>query len=621
MIPPPNVTGTLHLGHALTLAVEDCITRWHRMNGKTVLWNPGCDHAGIATQVVVEKRLKKERGVTRHQLGREAFVEEVWKWKNEKSDTIYNQFRAMGASVDWDRAAFTMDPKLYKAVQTAFIRFHKDGTIFRSNRLVNWSCALQSAISNIEVDQKELEGRTLLAVPGYAEKVEFGVIVSFSYKLEDGRSITVATTRIETMLGDVAVAVHPMDERYSDFVGKKLVHPFIPDREMTIIADDYVKMDFGTGAVKITPAHDHNDNDMGKRHSLAQINIFDDNGLVVGTGTKYDGMKRFDVRKQITEDLKEIGQYVGTEDNAMVVPMCSRSKDIIEPLLKPQWYVDTQVMAKRACDVVTNKELKIIPESHEKTWFRWLEDARPWCISRQLWWGHRIPAYKATLSGEHKSFDKEEDYWVCGITEEEALAAAVEKFECGKDQITLEQDPDVLDTWFSSALFPFSAFGWPDENPELSRFFPGELLETGHDILFFWVARMVMFSLSLCDKLPFKEVYLHAMVRDAHGRKMSKSLGNVIDPRDVINGVTLKDLQATLLSGNLDAKEIKKAQDGQAADYPDGIPECGTDALRFALCSYTSQGRDINLDVKRVEGYRKFCNKLWNAIRLVLLVF
>jgi valyl-tRNA synthetase len=319
--------------------------------------------------------------------------------------------------------------------------------------------------------------------------------------------------------------------------------------------------------------------------------------------------------------LKEIGQYVGTEDNAMVVPMCSRSKDIIEPLLKPQWYVDTQVMAKRACDVVTNKELKIIPESHEKTWFRWLEDARPWCISRQLWWGHRIPAYKATLSEEHKSFDKEEDYWVCGITEEEALASAVEKFECGKDQITLEQDPDVLDTWFSSALVPFSAFGWPDENPEPSRFFPGELLETGHDILFFWVARMVMFSLSLCDKLPFKEVYLHAMVRDAHGRKMSKSLGNVIDPRDVINGVTLKDLQATLLSGNLDAKEIKKAQDGQAADYPDGIPECGTDALRFALCSYTSQGRDINLDVKRVEGYRKFCNKLWNAIRLVFIVF
>ena len=321
----------------------------------------------------------------------------MWKWKNKNGDTIYDQIRSLGASVDWDRAAFTMDPKLYKAVQTAFIKMHDNGTIFRSNRLVNWSCSLQSAISNIEVDNKELEGRTFLPVPGYADKVEFGVLVSFSYKLADGRSLTVATTRIETMLGDVAVAVHPDDERYKSFVGQTIVHPFIPERKMVVVADDYVKMDFGSGAVKITPAHDHNDYEMGKRHDLAQINIFDDHGLVQGTGTKYDGMKRFDVRKLIIEDLKAIGQYVGVEDNPMIVPVCSRSKDIIEPLLKPQWYVDCEDMAAKSVEVVRNGKLKIIPNSHEKTWYHWLENSRPWCISRQLWWGHRIPAYKVRV--------------------------------------------------------------------------------------------------------------------------------------------------------------------------------------------------------------------------------
>jgi len=615
MIPPPNVTGTLHLGHGLTLSVQDAIVRWHRMNGKTTLWNPGCDHAGIATQVVVEKKLKREKGLSRHDLGREAFVDEIWKWRNEKGDNIYNQVRKMGASVDWDRAAFTMDPKLYRAVQTAFCRMHERGVIYRSNRLVNWSCALQSAISNIEVDSKDLEGRTLLSVPGYADKIEFGVIVSFSYKLASGAGeIIVATTRIETMLGDVAIAVHPEDKRYAALVGQKCKHPFIPSRELIIVADDYVKMDFGTGAVKITPAHDQNDYELGQRHKLEQISIFDEYGAVCDTGTKYDGMKRFDVRKVIIEDLKQINQYVDSVDNAMIVPMCSRSKDIIEPMLKPQWYVDVTDMAKRACDVVTNGEVKIIPKDHEKTWYRWLEDSRPWCISRQLWWGHRIPAYFAAVDGAHKESANKDDYWIVAMTPEEAKAKAAAKFGVAESKITLEQDPDVLDTWFSSALYPFSAFGWPDKTPELERFYPGHLLETGHDILFFWVARMVMFSLDLENKVPFKEIYLHAMVRDAHGRKMSKSLGNVIDPLQVINGISIEKLQASLLGGNLDDKEIKKAQAGQAADYPEGIPECGTDALRFGLCAYTAQGRDINLDVKRIEGYRKFCNKLWNAI-------
>ena len=506
MIPPPNVTGTLHLGHALTLSVEDCIVRYNRMLGKTTLWNPGCDHAGIATQVVVEKRLKKEKNLSRHDLGREAFVDEIWKWKNEKGGSIYDQIRKMGASVDWDRAAFTMDPKLARAVKAAFISQYNRGVIFRSNRLVNWSCALQSAISNIEVDSKELEGRTELPVPGYPEKVEFGVIVSFSYKLEDGSGeIIVATTRIETMLGDVAIAVHPDDKRYSHLVGKHCLHPFVPNRKLIIVADDYVKMDFGTGAVKITPAHDQNDYDIGQRHDLKQISIFDDLGFVANTGTKFDGMKRFEARKAVEEELKTIGQYVEKKDNPMIVPVCSRSKDIIEPMLKPQWYVDTKDMAARACDVVKNNEVKIIPKDHEKTWFRWLEDSRPWCISRQLWWGHRIPAYFAKVQGDHKSFENDNEYWIVAEDEAAAIKQAAKKFETNEDKISVEQDPDVLDTWYSSALYPMSAFGWPEKNPELDRFYPGHLLETGHDILFFWVARMVMFSLDLNDKIPFDE--------------------------------------------------------------------------------------------------------------------
>ncbi|XP_027145509.1 valine--tRNA ligase [Larimichthys crocea] len=619
-IPPPNVTGSLHLGHALTNAIQDTLTRWHRMRGETTLWNPGCDHAGIATQVVVEKKLMRERGISRHDLGREKFIQEVWKWKNEKGDRIYHQLKKLGSSLDWDRACFTMDSKLSYAVQEAFIRMHDEGVIYRSKRLVNWSCSLNSAISDIEVDKKELTGRTLLPVPGYKEKVEFGVLVSFAYKVDGSdEEVIVATTRIETMLGDTAVAVHPADSRYQHLKGKMVLHPFC-DRKMPIVFDDFVDMSFGTGAVKITPAHDHNDYEVGERHNLPFINILDENGLLINVPPPFLGMKRFEARKAVLQALKDRGQFKEIKDNPMVVPVCSRSKDIVEPLMKPQWYVSCTDMGKQAADAVREGRLKIIPDHHLKTWFNWMDNIRDWCISRQLWWGHRIPAYFVTVSDASVKPGEDMDghYWVSGRTEDEAREKAAKRFNVSADKITLRQDEDVLDTWFSSGIFPFSIFGWPNETQDLNVFYPGTLLETGHDILFFWVARMVMMGLKLTGKLPFKEVYLHAVVRDAHGRKMSKSLGNVIDPLDVITGISLEGLHAQLTDSNLDPLEVEKAKQGQKSDYPNGIPECGTDALRFALCAYTSQGRDINLDVNRILGYRHFCNKLWNAVKFAM---
>lgn len=617
VIPPPNVTGSLHLGHALTVAIEDCIIRWNRMRGLTTLWAPGCDHAGIATQVVVEKKIWRDEQKTRHDLGREQFVQRVWKWKNEKGDRIYDQFRLLGASVDWDRVTFTMDEKMNRAVNENFVRLHEKGLIYRANRLVNWCCALRSSISDIEVDKIDIPGRTFLSVPGYTDKVEFGVLHLFAYKVEaSDDELVVATTRIETMLGDTAIAVHPNDDRYRKFHGKFAVHPFIPDRKLLIVADDFVDMNFGTGAVKITPAHDPNDYECGKRFNLPFITIFDDNGNVTSGCGQFSGLPRFTARKQVLAALKDLGLYRDTKDNPMVVPLCSRSKDIIEPMLKVQWYLNCTDMAARAVDAVKTGQLKLIPESHNKVWFNWLENIRDWCISRQLWWGHRIPAYKVTISGRDMTTVPDDDRWISARTEQEALDKAVAKFSVTKDTITLEQDEDVLDTWFSSGLFPLSSFGWPEETSDFKNFYPGHLLETGYDIIFFWVARMVMLGLQLTDKLPFTEVFLHSIVRDAHGRKMSKSLGNVIDPVAVIKGITLEQLHATLMDGNLDAKEIEKAKAGQKADFPQGIPQCGTDALRFALCSYLTQGRDINLDIKRVEGYRFFCNKIWNAFKL-----
>ncbi|XP_066148110.1 valine--tRNA ligase [Euwallacea fornicatus] len=620
VIPPPNVTGSLHLGHALTNAIQDSIVRWKRMSGYMTLWNPGCDHAGIATQVVVEKKLWRDEKKTRHDIGRENFVKKVWDWKNEKGNRIYHQLKKLGSSYDWSRAVFTMDPKMCKAVTEAFVRLHEDGTIYRANRLVNWSCTLKSAISDIEVDKVELPGRTFLSVPGYEEKIEFGVLVHFAYEVEGTKEkVIVATTRIETMLGDTAIAVHPNDERYKHLHGKFVTHPFC-DRKLPIILDDFVELEFGTGVVKITPAHDPNDYEVGKRHNLPFITIFDDEGNIIGDYGKFTGMKRFHARKEITETLKQLSLYVDTKNNPMIVPICNRSKDVVEPMLKPQWYVNCSEMASNAIKAVENKELKIIPEQHVKTWNYWMEGIRDWCISRQLWWGHQIPAYFVTLKDGKPVSEVEELNWISGHSEEEVLKKVTEKFGLKPAEVDLRRDQDVLDTWFSSALFPFSIFGWPDNTKEVNVFYPTHLLETGHDILFFWVARMVFMGQKLLGKLPFREVYLHPIVRDAHGRKMSKSLGNVIDPMDVITGISLENLHAQLFDSNLDPKEIEKAKAGQKQDFPDGIPECGTDALRFALCAMCS-GRDINLDILRIQGYRFFCNKIWNATKFALTYF
>ncbi|CAI5485246.1 unnamed protein product [Closterium sp. Naga37s-1] len=641
VVPPPNVTGALHIGHGLTAAVEDTIVRWKRMSGYNVCWVPGTDHAGIATQVVVEKKLMREKGLSRHDVGREDFVKEVWKWKEDYGGRVGNQQRKMGASLDWSRECFTMDDKLSRAVTEAFVRLHDQGLIYRDNRLINWDCVLRTVISDIEVEYHELKGRTLLPVPGYEKPVEFGAITSFAYPLEadsaqgEGAAgagsegalteIVVATTRPETMLGDTAVAVHPDDPRYKALHGKFAVHPF-SGRRIPIMCDaELVDMAFGTGAVKITPAHDPNDFATGKRHNLEFINIFTDDGLINANGGKeFEGMKRFDARTAVLEKLQEKGLYRGVADNPMRLGFCSRSKDIIEPMLKPQWYVSCADVAADACQAVRDGQLEFIPKAHEETWFRWLENIRDWCISRQLWRGHRIPAWYVTFDQSDEAaardfpvrdFGAYNTNWVVARTDEDARRAAEKKFPGRKFE--LGRDPDVLDTWFSSGLFPFS--GNVIDPLEVIN---GITLQQMHPT----DSLSSPLNLPILPTLP--QVYLHAMVRDAHGRKMSKSLGNVIDPLEVINGITLQQLQANLEKGNLDPREVKKAQAGQAADFPNGIAdyslqvnlekgnldprevkkaqagqaadfpngiaECGCDALRFALVNYTTQ---------RVHGY------------------
>ncbi|KAL8154417.1 hypothetical protein V2J09_012177 [Rumex salicifolius] len=577
VLPPPNVTGALHIGHALTSAIEDMVIRWRRMSGDNTLWVPGMDHAGIATQVVVEKKIMRERNLTRHDLGRENFVSEVWSWKNEYGGTILGQLRRLGASLDWSR----------------------------------------------EVDYIEIKEKTLLKIPGYKNAVEFGVLTSFAYPLEDNpnEKVVVATTRVETMLGDTAIAIHPDDTRYKHLHGKFAIHPF-NQRRIPIVTDAIlVDPKFGTGCVKITPAHDPNDFDVGKRHKLEYINIFTDDGRINSNGgSLFEGMPRFQAREAVTEALKEKGLYVGAQNNEMRLGVCSRSNDVVEPLIKPQWYVNCNSMAKEALDAVMDgnkKRIEIIPKQYTAEWKRWLENIRDWCISRQLWWGHRVPAWYVSLDDDKlKELGAYRDHWVVARDELEAQAEAGRLFPGKRFQIT--QDPDVLDTWFSAGLFPLSVLGWPDETADLRTFYPTSTLETGHDILFFWVARMVMLCTKLGGDVPFRKVYLHPMIRDAHGRKMSKSLGNVIDPLEVINGVSLEGLHKRLEEGNLDRNELAIAKEGQKKDFPNGIAECGADALRFALVSYTAQSDKINLDIQRVVGYRQWCNKLWNATRFAM---
>uniref|UniRef100_A0A452SNZ1 Valine--tRNA ligase, mitochondrial n=1 Tax=Ursus americanus TaxID=9643 RepID=A0A452SNZ1_URSAM len=602
-IPPPNVTGSLHIGHALTVAIQDALVRWHRMCGDQVLWVPGSDHAGIATQAVVEKQLWKERGVRRHELNREEFLREVWKWKEEKGGEISEQLQALGASLDWDRECFTMDAGSSVAVTEAFVRLYEAGLLYRSQQLVNWSCALRSAISDIEVESRPLPGRTELRLPGCPTPVSFGLLVSVAFPVDGEPEVVVGTTRPETLPGDVAVAVHPGDSRYTHLHGRQLRHP-LTGQLLPLITDSAVQPHVGTGAVKVTPAHSPADAELGARHGLSPLSVI---VVLVSVSPHPLGLHRFVAREKIMSALRERGLFRGLQNHPMVLPICSRSGDVVEYLLKSQWFVRCQEMGARAAQAVESGALELSPSFHQKNWQHWFSHIGDWCVSRQLWWGHRIPAY--LVVGEHTKVGRRKRMGGLGMAEREiAIAQESEDF----------QYPDVLDTWFSSALFPFAALGWPQETPDLARFYPLSLLETGSDLLLFWVGRMVMLGTQLTGQLPFSKVLLHSMVRDRQGRKMSKSLGNVLDPRDIISGAELQVLEAKLRDGNLDSTELAIAATAQRKDFPHGIPECGTDALRFALCSHGALGGDLHLSVSEVLSSRHFCNKIWNALRFVL---
>ena len=587
MIPPPNVTGTLHMGHAFQDTLMDILTRWRRMQGRAALWQPGTDHAGIATQMVVERKLERE-GRTRRELGRDAFAEEVWTWKRESGGHITRQLRRLGASVDWSRERFTMDEGLSEAVREVFVQLHEQDLIYRGKRLVNWDPVLRTALSDLEVIASEEQGH----------------LWHLRYPLADSdEMLVVATTRPETMLGDTAVAVHPEDPRYRKWIGKSVRLP-LAGRDIPVVADDYVDPEFGSGCVKITPAHDFNDYQVGLRHNLPLINIFTDTAhLGEEAPEAYRGLSREQAREQVLKDLEAQGLLERTEEHPLTLPRGDRSGAVVEPYLTDQWYVRTGPLAEKALAAIRDGRIRFVPENWCKTYYDWMENIEDWCISRQLWWGHRIPAWYDADGTAHVGRDEQE------AREKSRIPA----------EVPLRQDEDVLDTWFSSALWPFSTLGWPRKDAALERFYPTDVLVTGFDIIFFWVARMIMMGLHFMEDVPFRDIYVHGLVRDAHGQKMSKSKGNTIDPIDVIDGLGLEALVEKRVADLMDPKQAASIERITREEFPDGFPACGTDALRFCFATQATFGRDVRFELPRVLGYRNFCNKLWNAVRFALM--